>query len=475
MGAEGLGERDFAVAAQPGQLGAHPLENRHVRAAKGVDRLAGIAHQEEAARLGGVGQRADDVPLGAVGVLKFVYQNVPELGPGVTSAHPGVMQQQVTGARFQVVEVERGGGRLGVVVHILHAQNERCPQRDQLGGAAVQLAWRLVEQRQRGFDALTQRLERFLGFGDGLFVAPGFGRPAGQVDAGQRGQRRDGIGQANGYVERGQRLVGDAPLVEQLVFDRRPAAGRLPGERLSRFDAPESVQFGLGVGFPGGQPVREQVGRQRWQGDAGKAHDRLANLGGVVFGEQAHGGIAFGHQRPQRVIDDVVEQDARVDLVEHAKARVDAGFGGVGAQDGGAQAVEGVDAGAVHRADAGRPEGAGVVGGGGGQAVFQRLTDAVAHFAGRLLGEGDGDERVQRPVGMGVQQRQVTLDEDGGLAGAGPGHDDDVAVEAGDGALLVGREIHGSLGPAAEPHPPAPSPEYWRGGVRTARSCGAIK
>src|SRR5690606_13617129 len=76
------------------------------------------------------------------------------------------------------------------------------------------------------------------------------------------------------------------------------------------------------------------------------------------------------------------------------------------------------------------------------QPVFERLPNTVAHLAGSLLGECNGDKRVQRPIRVGVQQRQIALDEYRRFAGTGPGDDDNIAVKGRNRPLLIVGEVH---------------------------------
>ena len=78
--------------------------------------------------------------------------------------------------------------------------------------------------------------------------------------------------------------------------------------------------------------------------------------------------------------------------------------------------MNGVDAGAVHRRQPLRPQvDAGFVGG-VVQAFLQRFAHPIPHFLRCFLGEGDGDQLVQLPVGVAIQQREVAFDQHVGLA-----------------------------------------------------------
>jgi len=68
------------------------------------------------------------------------------------------------------------------------------------------------------------------------------------------------------------------------------------------------------------------------------------------------------------------------------------------------------------------------------------VADAGLHLAGRLVGEGDGEDLV-RPRAAGVEQMRDARGQRLGLAGAGPGEDEDGAVERFDGGALGGVEV----------------------------------
>ena len=58
---------------------------------------------------------------------------------------------------------------------------------------------------------------------------------------------------------------------------------------------------------------------------------------------------------------------------------------------------------------------------------FQTFAQPLAHFGGRSLGEGDDEEFVKRHAFTG-EAVEATGDERLGFAGAGTGHDEDVAA-----------------------------------------------
>ena len=89
----------------------------HVRAAEPVNRLFGVAHQEERARTNlailprphGIpltGQAPDDFRLQRVCILEFIHEDV-RVAPGKGPSHRFVVPQQVPGLVQQVVEIEQ--------------------------------------------------------------------------------------------------------------------------------------------------------------------------------------------------------------------------------------------------------------------------------------------------------------------------------------------------------------------------------
>src|SRR5262249_51163555 len=79
-----------------------------------------------------------------------------------------------------------------------------------------------------------------------------------------------------------------------------------------------------------------------------------------------------------------------------------------------------------------------------GRAVEKR-TDAVTHFTGRFVGEGDGEDGARRHVFRSDEMRDAVGDRFG-LAAARTGEDKNRALGVRDGFLLLGvearEEIH---------------------------------
>ena len=122
--------------------------------------------------------------------------------------------------------------------------------------------------------------------------------------------------------------------------------------------------------------------------------------------------------------------------IEHAELRVDAGEHGVLAQQSRAEAM--------HRGDPGALQLGACFG-----LLLEGLRQLLAHVAGGLFGEGDGED-AQR-IDAGAHQLAEVFHQHGGLAGAGSGHDAGIEVPLGhiDGIELIGSEGHAAHAPSA--------------------------
>jgi hypothetical protein len=157
---------------------------------------------------------------------------------------------------------------------------------------------------------------------------------------------------------------------------------------------------------------------------------KLGELAGVV---QL---VAVGEE----LAGDVVAQEAGVVGVEHPEAGVEADRVEVLAEQPGAEAVQRADAGAVEQGElAGQ-----ALGRAGRRAGAQGLADARLHLGGGGLGEGDDQELVHVAWVVGVADEVgAALGEDGGLAGAGGGGDEEAVARCRDAAKLgVGPLAH---------------------------------
>jgi uncharacterized protein (DUF433 family) len=155
-------------------------------------------------------------------------------------------------------------------------------------------------------------------------------------------------------------------------------------------------------------------------------------------------GVGLGHAGVEAGVPGVLEDALAGDLGGHLEAGVEAGLERALAEQARGEGVDGGDGGAL------QVEGCGL------EAlallVFLRCVDRgldlfsqpELQLARGLLGEGDGDDAVERGA-AGADEGEDAADEDGGLAGAGAGFEQqrgvEVAQDAGAGGL-VGGEGH---------------------------------
>ena len=204
--------------------------------------------------------------------------------------------------------------------------------------------------------------------------------------------------------------------------------------------AEEVVKVDGGVGLQGvlvalvgaGDDLLEVVAAVGADGLGGEAFI----LGAGDGAEDAAGGVLFGIDGEflQAAFDDgelvvvVIDDEAAGDLDGFAVAAEDLDAEGVEGAEG--HAIEGVVGGSA---------GGEACAGGAGEEGF----DAVAHFAGGFVGEGDGEDA---PGGDALFADEVgdALGKDAGFAGAGAGEDEEGAGGGGDGLELGG--VEGGVG-----------------------------
>ena len=126
------------------------------------------------------------------------------------------------------------------------------------------------------------------------------------------------------------------------------------------------------------------------------------------------------------------------------KCGINAGLGGMGAQDFGTQAVDGADTGGsislkIFCQSALTPASSFNGRAGFDEPFFDLSPDTGAHFAGGFVGEGDGDQGADRVATL--QQAQVARHQGAGFARTGPGSDGDGGVALAGGLLLRAFEI----------------------------------
>lgn len=133
----------------------------------------------------------------------------------------------------------------------------------------------------------------------------------------------------------------------------------------------------------------------------------------------------------QRLVHTIGEHNPGLNLIKDAKARIESGLAGVGAEQIGTEAVNSADTGRLNSGAQMLPE---IIVGLAG-AILNRIADTLAHLAGGLLGESDRQNRVGRDT-VGADQAHVPLDKDAGFAATGTGRDHQ-ATGGVDGAMLV--------------------------------------
>ena len=143
------------------------------------------------------------------------------------------------------------------------------------------------------------------------------------------------------------------------------------------------------------------------------------------------------------VVDDVELQDVGFGLIHDAERRVEAGLGGVGAEQRRAEGVDRADAGGVDFAEMAEPAFLRFGRVGLLQFVEAGAADAGPHFAGGGVGEGDGDELAEAGVlGVGVfgcvEVREEAFGEDECFAATGAGGEGHRVLAAVEGGALFG-------------------------------------
>jgi hypothetical protein len=141
----------------------------------------------------------------------------------------------------------------------------------------------------------------------------------------------------------------------------------------------------------------------------------------------------------------------RLRLVDHPEAGIEPGGRRMGGEEPATEPVDGRDPGAVGRL-LGGAKGLELLARGLLGPLGQRLPDPAAKLVGRPFGEGEGEDPLDPDLGI-ERGGAEPIDEDGGLAGARPGPQEDVAVELGGGReLLIGalRRGHPSASSSSE-------------------------
>ena len=416
-------ERKFAdrvARVAPMPLGRGEVR-RDVGAAEAVDRLLGVADDEEPAgqRLqpGGVvarlpdrvGRQPDgDLELDRVGVLELVEQQ-PLVALVEAAARPVVGGQQAPRQDQQVVELERPGRRpsLGAVEHEPAADRAHHrlavppPRRQVVVDEAGERGFLVAQclQRRRATVVLPVRCRA---------EAARLADPvAHEAEAGE--QRADGRRGADAGEERGDVTQGALLAVVGRHRDRgqggdageQGIAGRRPRGRDEVDAVLDEVPVVLEVGDDAPQPVRAVEAPPR---------DQLHELGGRQAGHDLACGVV--EELVEEVLEALLDGELALQVVEHGEPRRQAGFDRQLEQDAAGEGVERADGGVVEGVEGGPPRccrGSGA----------ELAPEAVAELGCRLLGERDGGDGVDRDAL--VDEREDAPDEGSGLAGAGTG------------------------------------------------------
>ena len=372
-------------------------EDAHVRVPEAVDRLELVPDREQVVAL----ERLENPELDRVRVLELVDHDQAEaLGPLVAGLLVG---EQVAGAQLEVLEVDRRALGLGRLVRPPEPVQE--PVQQLQGATGVVVGTRGPVRAPGGAIGLARVR------GEGLGAAL-------EVRNGERAGPRHLVGlQRERRLERvSARGHADSPAGQAQVV---PGLSRRGRQR-------------LGVGRLGegrdGQARRRLSPRA--QGRVG-AEDELAQVRAVGGGEVDRGGTGGARPLFQRGVVGRSREALGGGLLEHLEARVQPGGERLGAQQAGAEAVDGADPGGV--------DGAGVL-------VLAELGQAPAQALGELarglLGEGQAEDRVDRHA-VDADGGGDPLDHHRGLARAGVGGQQRGAGAGLDrGALLGGEAPH---------------------------------
>ena len=359
------------------ERGAALAEDRHVGVAEAVDRLELVADREQVVAL----ERLEHVELEPVGVLELVDHDQREaLRPALPVL--GVGGEQVAHAELEVLEVEPRALRLGLRVARAEAREQH---RDLLQrGAGVVVGAALAVGVERGAIGLARRLPERLGV---LLELRGR----------ERGRDRNApVGQhALADVERRPALVEPDPGAGGQEIPRRRRARRGQLRRVGRRPGRRHAQHGPRL-----------AARAQRRVDA--EHDVL-EARAVGRGDVDRRRPALARPLLERALVGLPREPLGGRLVEHVEARIEPRGERARAQDARAEAVD--------RADPARVDRARVL------LLAERdeaPADAVAQLAGRLLGEGQGEDRADRHAV--VQHRlDAALGHHRRLAGAGVG------------------------------------------------------
>ena len=432
MTAEGNAQVERATAGARGDLLAGAAEGADIRAAKLVDALLGIADDKKRTASVQVGQRLDDAPLRAVGVLEFIDQKMFELNVAIASLHSRGCKRLGRQA-LQIVKVEPGIGVLARAIGFPRAAQQLAPERQHLRRQAVDGAGHIADFFQRVSDSGAQISQQTGDFRFCFGAAPILGRTfvADGAVAVAGLQHLADIAGISGLTD----FAHISPILRdqfaQCVVGGQEANS---GQRVRFLRGEQPLARGEDRPRPLLQPGFKQrvrfirLGRML-AADEIHAIERLANAAGVIVGEK----LVMGRfDSGQDIIDRFAQQDGGVRLVQHFKLGVQAGMRRVGPQDISAKTVNGVDARAVHLREMTRPLRARVL----ARALFELLTQALSHLISRFARECDRHQGVERPLGIVFQHLQIAIHQDPRFARAGARHHDQVPIANVNGVML---------------------------------------
>ena len=398
-------------------------EDADVGVPEAVDRLRLVADREQVVAL----ERLQHVELQPVGVLELVDHDQAEpLRPA--AAGPGVGREQVAHVQLEVLEVDARPRRLGGGVRAGEAVEQVVEQREDRAGVVVG-ARRVEVDPGVAIGGARLLLERL-----------GPGRELGGIERARRGhvasRRRQRVDRLQG-VERARR--GCVATRRGEPVDRLEGVERGGDPRAVRRRGPDRRGRGRRRGAQGGR-VGGRPGRRELQARPASSAAAQRGVGArdhglevaAVDGRDVHRRRAV-RRRPvlERRLERGRGDPPRRALVEHGEARVQPGRERVGAQDARAEAVD--------RADPGRVDRPGVL-------VLAQLRepppDPLAQLRGRLLREGQGENRADRDA-VEPHRLDEALDHDGGLARARARGEQRGAVAVADGRPLLRREAAG--------------------------------
>ena len=464
---------DAAALVEPE---AHLLELARIGALEAEDRLLGVADGEDGAAAADrafaheelLGEAADHFPLVGIGVLRLVDQHVIDAAVELEQYPRGAFRclQQAARRHDQIVVVEHGAAALGARVAV--GDVEAQPQQGQgqfdegLPAGAFESRGLDLEDFDDAGQALLRRLgcqrlahlsfvgEEHASIGGAEIVEP-------VVQPGSDPLAVRSIGLAAGF-DQGPRRFTQRGFVERC---------RALAVQLSAQSRPQFRETAL-VDDTGEQP-RPLAQQPRHQ--LGVLGDR--DLGG----DEGQG----GRERRRRVatrqgfhllVLNAAQDRLRLGLVEDIEARCDARFEREAFQQRLAEGMDGQDVDAARRIEHTREEAAchdalrrigcpvDQLGDAGverrlvGQRPAAELVgEAVAHFGGCRLGEGEAEDALG--FDAFEQQPRHAVGEDLRLARAGIGHDPGGMIGRGGAPLRIGRQGDGVEHVAHSSPPPA--------------------